>query len=147
MPHSKINPASIKSTGKEEEATYSRILVLCIDRDDDIGSKGGIETPIVGRDHCINAGTRLAIEDPEDSDANAIFGAIKTYEELMSKGYESEVALVSGKFNRGIEADEKIGFEIQNILTSYKADGAVVVSDGEDDEAVIPIIQTMVPII
>jgi putative membrane protein len=128
-------------------STHSRILVLCIDRDDDIGSKGGMETPILGRDPCINAGTRLAIEDPEDADANAIFGAIKTYEELISKGYESEVALVSGKFNRGIEADEKISFEIQNVLTRYKADAAVLVSDGEDDETVIPIIQSMVPVI
>ena len=107
-----------------KSSTHSRILVLCIDRDDDIGSKGGIETPIVGRDHCISAGTRLAIEDPEDSDANAIFGAIKTYEELIAKGYNSEVALVAGKFNRGIEADEKISLEIQNILTKYKADAA-----------------------
>ncbi|HZI70748.1 MAG TPA: DUF373 family protein [Nitrososphaeraceae archaeon] len=128
-------------------STHSRILVLCIDRDDDIGSKGGMETPILGRDPCINAGTRLAIEDPEDADANAIFGAVKTYEELISKGYESEVALVSGKFNRGIEADEKISFEIQNVLTRYKADAAVLVSDGEDDETVIPIIQSMVPVI
>ena len=56
--------------------------MLCIDRDDDIGSKGGIETPIVGRDACINAGTRLALEDPEDADSNAIFGAVKVYEEL-----------------------------------------------------------------
>jgi putative membrane protein len=130
-----------------KSSTHSRILVLCIDRDDDIGSKGGIETPIVGRDHCISAGTRLAIEDPEDSDANAIFGAIKTYEELIAKGYNSEVALVAGKFNRGIEADEKISLEIQNILTKYKADAAVLVSDGEDDETVIPIIQAMIPVI
>jgi putative membrane protein len=130
-----------------KSSSHSRILVLCIDRDDDIGSKGGIETPIVGRDHCINAGTRLAIEDPEDSDANAIFGAIKTYEELIAKGYNSEVALVAGKFNRGIEADEKISFEIQNILSRYKADAAVLVSDGEDDETVIPIVQAMIPLI
>src|ERR671937_283718 len=136
-----------RTSSLSKPSTHSRILVLCIDRDDDLGSKGGIETPIVGRDPCIKAGTRLAIEDPEDPDANTIFGAIKTYEELISKGYESEVALVSGKFNRGIEADEKIGFEIQNILTLYKADGAEVVSDGEDDEAVIPIIQAMVRVI
>jgi putative membrane protein len=130
-----------------KSSSHSRILVLCIDRDDDIGSKGGIETPIVGRDHCINAGTRLAIEDPEDSDANAIFGAIKTYEELIAKGYNSEVALVAGKFNRGIEADEKISLEIQDILNRYKADAAVLVSDGEDDETVIPIVQAMIPLI
>ena len=130
-----------------KSSTHNRILVLCIDRDDDIGSKGGIETPIVGRDHCINAGIRLAIEDPEDADTNAIFAAIKSYEQLISKGYESEVALVSGKFNRGIEGDEKISFEIQSILTQYKADAAVLVSDGEDDQTVIPIIQSLVPII
>jgi putative membrane protein len=130
-----------------KSSTHNRILVLCIDRDDDIGSKGGIETPIVGRDHCINAGIRLAIEDPEDADTNAIFAAIKSYEQLISKGYESEVALVSGKFNRGIEGDEKISFEIQSILRQYKADAAVLVSDGEDDQTVIPIIQSMIPII
>jgi putative membrane protein len=144
MPYS-LNHASIKSASKE--ATYSKILVLCIDRDNDIGSKGGIETPIVGRDACINAGTRLALEDPEDADSNAIFGAVKTYEELVSKGYDAEVAVVAGKFNRGVEADEKISLEVKNILEKYRADGAVIVSDGEDDETVLPVIQSRVPVI
>jgi putative membrane protein len=140
-----MNHASIKSASKE--ATYSKILVLCIDRDNDIGSKGGIETPIVGRDACINAGTRLALEDPEDADSNAIFGAVKTYEELVSKGYDAEVAVVAGKFNRGVEADEKISLEVKSILEKYRADGAVIVSDGEDDETILPVIQSRVPVI
>src|SRR5918994_1520506 len=126
---------------------HNKILVLCIDRDDDIGSKGGIETPIVGRDACINAGTRLALEDPEDADSNAIFGAVKTYEELVSKGYAAEVAVVAGKFNRGVEADEKISLEVKSILEKYRADGAVIVSDGEDDETILPVIQSRVPVI
>jgi putative membrane protein len=146
MPYSKIDPASVKSTDKEE-ATYSKILVLCIDRDDDIGSKGGIETPIVGRDACINAGTRLALEDPEDADSNAIFGAVKVYEELVSKGHAAEVAVVAGKFNKGVEADEKISLEVKSILEKYHADGAVFVSDGEDDETILPVIQSRVPVI
>jgi putative membrane protein len=140
-----INHASVKSTSKE--STYSKILVLCIDRDDDIGSKGGIETPIVGRDACINAGTRLALEDPEDADSNAIFAAVKTYEELVSKGYAAEVAVVAGKFNRGVEADEKISLEVKSILEKYRADGAVIVSDGEDDETILPVIQSRIPVI
>jgi putative membrane protein len=144
MPYS-LNHASIKSASKE--ATYTKILVLCIDRDNDIGSKGGIETPIVGRDACINAGTRLALEDPEDADSNAIFGAVKIYEELVSKGHDAEVAVVAGKFNRGVEADEKISLEVKNILEKYQADGAVIVSDGEDDETVLPVIQSRVPVI
>jgi putative membrane protein len=144
MPYS-INHTSVK--GASKEATYSKILVLCIDRDDDIGSKGGIETPIVGRDACINAGTRLALEDPEDADSNAIFGAVKTYEELVSKGYAAEVAVVAGKFNRGVEADEKISLEVKSILEKYRADGAVIVSDGEDDETILPVIQSRIPVI
>jgi len=144
----KISGAGLsKVPATAPSSAHSKILVLCIDRDDDIGSKGGIDTPVVGRDPCINAGVRLAIEDPEDPDANAIFAAIKTYEELIAKGYSSQVALVAGKFNRGIEADEKIGIEIQNVLSMYRADGAVLISDGEDDETVVPVIQTIVPVI
>jgi putative membrane protein len=126
---------------------YRRVLVACIDRDNDIGKNGGVETPVFGRDQCINAGTRLAIEDPEDADANAIFGAIKIYEELVTKGYETEVAIIAGAYNRGIEADEKISSELIGVLSKFKAEGVVIVSDGEDDETVIPLIQAMVPVI
>jgi putative membrane protein len=126
---------------------FNRIIVLCIDRDDDIGAKGGIKTPIIGRDSCINAGIRLAIEDPEDSDANAIFAAVKNYEDLLKRGYEVEVAIVAGRYNRGIEGDEKIGSEIQFLVKRFNIDASVIVSDGEDDETVVPVIQSLVPII
>ncbi|HEU4468989.1 MAG: DUF373 family protein [Nitrososphaerota archaeon] len=126
---------------------YKRVLVVCIDRDDDLGKNGGVETPVFGRDQCINAGTRLAIEDPEDADSNAIFGAVKIYEELVTKGYETEVAVITGAYNRGIEADEKISSELIQVLSKFKAQGVVIVSDGEDDETVIPLIQAMVPVI
>lgn len=126
---------------------FSKVIVICIDRDDDIGIKGGIETPIIGKEACINAGTRLAIEDPEDSDCNAIFGAVKSYDEFKMKGYDVEIALVAGKYNRGIEGDMKIAQEIDKVLEAYAADGAVVISDGEDDETAIPLIQGRVPII
>jgi len=149
MPHPDLerSTSSPKAADPSKDIAHSKVLVLCIDRDDDIGTKGGIETPIVGRDACINAGTRLAIEDPEDADSNAIFGAVKTYEELVSKGYTVEVAVVAGKFNRGVEADEKISLEVKSILERYNADGAVIVSDGEDDETVLPVIQSRVPVI
>lgn len=126
---------------------FSKVIIICIDRDDDIGIKGGLETPIIGKEACINAGTRLAIEDPEDSDCNAIFGAVKSYEEFKIKGYDVEIALVAGKHNRGIEGDVKITKEIDTVLETYVADGAVVISDGEDDETAIPLIQGRVPII
>lgn len=126
---------------------YSKVIIICIDRDDDIGIKAGIETPIIGKESCVNAGIKLAIEDPEDSDCNAIFGAVKSYEEFKMKGYDVEIALVAGKYNRGIEGDLKITQEIDKVLQLYSADGAVVISDGEDDETAIPLIQGRIPII
>jgi len=127
--------------------TANKLLVICIDRDDDLGRKTGIPTPVVGRDACIEAAQRLALEDPEDADSNSIFFAVKTYEDLVSKGYEAQVITVTGVENRGVQADEKVASEIKLVLKKFSANGAVIVSDGEDDEMVIPVIQNVIPVI
>ena len=128
-------------------STSNKILVICIDRDNDVGEKAGIITPVIGRDACIEAAQRLALEDPEDADSNSIFAAIKTYEDLVSKGYEAEVVVVAGLDSRGVHADEKILKETKKTLEVFSANGAVIVSDGEDDESVIPVIQNVLPVI
>lgn len=138
-------------TGKVEKdvSAYSsnRLLVICIDRDNDVGEKAGILTPVVGRDACIEAAQRLALEDPEDADSNSIFSAIKTYEDLISKGYQVEVVTVAGVKEKGVQADEKILAETRKVLEKFSANGAVIVSDGEDDESVIPVIQNVLPVV
>jgi len=140
-----------QKAGKVEKdvsaSAASKLLVVCVDRDDDVGEKTGIKTPVIGRDACIEAAQRLALEDPEDADSNSIFSAIKTYEDLISKGYQAEVVTVTGVAQRGVQADEKIASEIKSVLGQFSANGAVVVSDGEDDESVIPVIQTILPIV
>ena len=130
-----------------EASSGSRLLVICVDRDNDIGDKTGIATPVVGRDACIEAAQRLALEDPEDADSNSIFYAIKTYEDLVSKGYKTEIITVAGVADKGVQADEKIASEIKSVLEKFSANGAVIVSDGEDDESVIPIIQNVLPVV
>ncbi len=130
-----------------QSSTASKLLVICVDRDDDVGEKTGIATPVIGRDACIEAAQRLALEDPEDADSNAIFSAIKTYEDLVSKGYNAQVVTVTGVAGRGVQADEKIAAEIKLVLQTFRADGSVIVSDGEDDEMVIPIIQNVIPVV
>jgi putative membrane protein len=138
-------------TGKVEKdvnaSTANKLLVICIDRDNDVGDKAGIITPVVGRDACIEAAQRLALEDPEDADSNSIFAAIKTYEDLISKGYQVEVVTVAGVKDRGVQADEKILVETRKVLEKFSANGAVIVSDGEDDESVIPVIQNVLPVV
>ena len=139
---------SQKRLEKEISSSASnRLLIICVDRDDDVGEKTGIKTPVVGRNACIEAAQRLALEDPEDADSNAIFSAIKTYEDLISKGYKAEVVTITGVASRGIQADEKIAREIRAVLQNYSANGAVIVSDGEDDESVIPVIQNILPVV
>jgi len=128
-------------------STANKLLVICIDRDNDVGEKAGIVTPVIGRNACIEAAQRLALEDPEDADSNSIFAAIKTYEDLISKGYKVEVVTVAGVKNRGIHADEKILAETRKVLEKFSANGAVIVSDGEDDESVIPVIQNVLPVV
>jgi putative membrane protein len=138
-------------SGKVEKdvsaSTANRLLVICIDRDNDVGEKAGIVTPVIGRDACIEAAQRLALEDPEDADSNSIFSAIKTYEDLISKGYKVEVVTVAGVKNKGVHADEKILAETRKVLERFSANGAVIVSDGEDDESVIPVIQNVLPVV
>ena len=66
-------------------------------------------------------------------DVVCIFFAVKTYEDLVSKGYEAQVITVTGVENRGVQADEKVASEIKLVLKKFSANGAVIVSDGEDE--------------
>ena len=85
---SENHPTSSSLDGDDKKT--SKTLIICIDRDDDIG-RAGVKTPIVGRDACIQAAMKLAISGPEEADANAIFGAVRQYDELLSKGELCEV--------------------------------------------------------
>ncbi|AKB44337.1 Conserved transmembrane protein [Methanosarcina vacuolata Z-761] len=64
-------------------------LVICIDRDNDLGEKAKLETPIVGREANVQAAVALGIADPEDSDTNTIFGGIRILDELRAKGTDA----------------------------------------------------------
>lgn len=137
-----------QTTSEPRTQEYAeRLLVICIDRDNDVGDKANIATPALGRDACIEAAQRLALEDPEDADSNSIFAAVKTYEDIVSRGYTAEVTTVAGSADRGMAADQKIAQEIRLVLDRFQATGAIIVSDGEDDESVIPVIQSVLPII
>lgn len=126
-----------------------KILVLCVDRDNDIGNNTKVTTPIIGRTKNLDAATQLALSDPEESDANAIFGAVQFYDELSPDLNISdyEVATIVGSSQGGITADKAIRDQLLAVLDAFPADSVVLVSDGFSDEAVIPIIQSQIPIL
>lgn len=119
-----------------------RTLVLCVDRDDDIGYKAHIESPVIGRGACLRAANALALSDPEDSDVNAIFQAIKTYDELSAKGESVEIALIAGSHLQMLEGDRKIAASLDHLVRESGVDNCIVITDGAEDEFVLPIVQS-----
>jgi putative membrane protein len=126
-----------------------RILVLCVDRDDDLGMKAGINTPILGRKENVNAAASLALRDPEEADANAMFEAVRIYDNLKksAKGKEEhEVATIAGSDLTGVEADRQLVSELTEVLKEFKATDVILVTDGYTDEMVLPLIESRVPV-
>ncbi len=134
---------------KPDEKTSERTLILCIDRDDDLGVKAGIKTPVLGREENLNAAVSLALRDPEEPDANAIFEAIRIYDRL-NEGTDSkgryQIATITGSELGGIEADRKLVAELTQVLERFPAEDVILVSDGYSDEAVLPLVQSRVPV-
>jgi len=126
--------------------TTGRTLVLSVDRDDDIGWKAHIESPAIGRAACLKAANTLALADPEDSDINAIFSAIRIYDELTEKGEETAIAVVAGNHLHMIEGDRRIATSLEQVIKETQATNCILVTDGAEDEYVIPIIQSRIPV-
>ncbi|ASJ07639.1 hypothetical protein A3L08_03690 [Thermococcus pacificus] len=126
-----------------------KALVLAIDRDDDFGQKAGVEGPVIGRDACVDAALKLSLADPEDSDANVVYAAVKLHDELKESGEfdEVEVALITGHPKVGLKSDMELARQLEEVLKVFPADGVIPVTDGAEDEQIFPIITSRVPIL
>jgi putative membrane protein len=118
-----------------------KTLVLCVDRDNDIGEKAHLTGPIVGIEENLNAARELGLADPEDTDVNALFEAAKTAKEL-----KCEVVTLTGDWNVGIVSDEKISKQLDYVMERFKPESIILITDGAEDEQLIPIIQSRVKI-
>lgn len=122
------------------------IVVLCVDRDNDLYEKAGISAPLIGRQKNIAAATKLALADPEDSDSNAIFYAVKIYDELKKEGKAVEVVTLAGHKNLGYTADKIVSTQLDRVMSELHPESAILVTDGASDEEVIPIIKSRIKI-
>jgi len=132
-----------------QEQTQKRILILCVDRDGDLEVKGGIKTPLLGRTANLDGAVALALKDPEEPDANAMFEAVRLNDRLQNEkqpGETFEVATISGSDLGGVSADRKLVAELNNLLECFSANEVILVSDGYSDEAVLPLIESRVPV-
>ena len=127
----------------------SRKLVITVDRDNDLGVKAGIRGPVVGRKSTLTAALRLGIADPEESDTNAILGALHHHDRLVenaSANDEVEIAILTGDVRVGPRSDRAIASQLDEVIQDFQPDSAILVTDGADDEASLPIITSRIRI-
>jgi len=125
------------------------LLVLCVDLDDDLGRKTGIPTPVIGDEDVTEAAVALATADPEDSDVNVLFQGVNVHDELAAEGEAVEVAAVTGVDGPDVKANRAVGQEVDRVLAELSTGeevSAVVITDGAQDESVLPVIRSRMPI-
>jgi putative membrane protein len=121
-------------------------LVVCVDRDDDLGRKAKVKGPVLGREAVLDAATRLGVADPEDSDANAMLAAVGLMDELRAAGDEADVVILTGDARVGIPSDREIARQFDEVLKKVAVSSLYMVSDGAEDEHVIPLLSSRKPI-
>tara|TARA_B100000959_G_scaffold53462_1_gene55646 strand:+ start:4374 stop:5552 length:1179 start_codon:yes stop_codon:yes gene_type:complete len=125
----------------------SRTLVLSIDRDNDLGVKAGIRGPVIGRKATLTAALKLGIADPEESDTNAILGALHHHDRLVERAEgndQVEIAILTGDVRVGPRSDRAIASQLDEVIQEFQPDSAVLVTDGAEDEASMPIVTSRV---
>jgi putative membrane protein len=121
-----------------------RILVLDVDADNDLYKKAKIVGPVIGRSDNLRAASKLALADPQDSDANAMFEAVRKYDELRKKGYSVSVATITGAEREGYVADRELSRQIESVVERLKSDACVLVTDGMSDSRVVPLLKNRI---
>src|SRR6056297_225319 len=123
------------------------LLVVCVDLDDDVGRKTDVETPVVGRDAVEDAAVKLATADPEDSDVNVLFQGVHLADTITDQ--RVEVAAVTGNETGDVRANRAVGDEVDEVLAGLATSEevkALIVTDGAQDESVIPVIRSRVTV-
>lgn len=126
-----------------------RTLVITVDRDNDLGVKAGIRGSVVGRRQVLTAALRLGIADPEESDTNAILGALHQHDLLAEQAEPNdavEIAILTGDERVGVKSDRMIAQQLEDVISEFQPDRGILVTDGMEDESVLPILSSRLSI-
>jgi len=123
-----------------------RILVLAVDSDNDLYRKTRITGPVIGRTDNLRAAAKLALADPSDPDSNTMFEAVKKYDELRKSGYSVTVATITGAEKEGYVADRELSRQMDILLDRFKSDSLVLVTDGQSDTRVLPLLKSRIKV-
>ncbi len=121
-------------------------LVVCLDRTDDVGRKTGLRAPIVGWEAVRGLVTDIGLADPEDSGVNTLLEGLRVTQDLRDGDEEAIVAVVSGDRESMVSADRAVARQLDDLISEYDPDSAVVVIDSAEDERLVPVVESRLPV-
>jgi len=113
-------------------------LVACLYR----GPPLEAEAPVVGEAAVERLVTSVGVEDPEDSRVNCLLEGLRVVRELDD---ETVVAVLTGA-GESVSSDREMARQADQLVAEYDPDSAVVVVDSAEDERLVPIIESRVPV-
>jgi len=106
------------------------------------GSELGTDSPVVGADVVESLVTKVGVEDPEDSRVNCLLETLRIGRELDD---ETVVAVLTGSGDT-VTFNRSVARQVDELVAAYDPDSAVVVVDSAEDERLVPIIESRVPV-
>ena len=114
-------------------------LVVCLYRGPPLSAES---PPIIGRGAVERLVTTVGIEDPEDSRVNCLLEGLRLARDLDD---DTIVAVLTAK-RESVSGDREIAAQVEELVAEYGPDSAVVVVDSAEDERLVPIVESRVPV-
>ncbi|MFB6137559.1 MAG: DUF373 family protein [Halobacteriaceae archaeon] len=129
-------------------------LVLVVDRPGDVARHAATAPPVAGEDAVRSLVYELGLADPEDSGVNSLLEGLRLAAELREGGEQATVAVVSGGGRGsgvgggpdGVSGDRAVAAQLDELLGIYEPDSAVVVIDSAEDEQLVSVVESRVPV-
>ncbi|CCQ34555.1 hypothetical protein HLRTI_001592 [Halorhabdus tiamatea SARL4B] len=118
-------------------------LVVCLDRGGDFTSVA--DPPIVGVEAVESLVTEFGVGDPEDSRVNCLLEGLRVARDLESDGEEAVMAVISGR-GETVGVSRAVARQTEQLLDEHEPDSAIVITDSTEDERLVPIIESRVPV-
>jgi len=121
-------------------------LVICIDRSGAIGRATNVPMPVAGWEAVRSLVTDAGLSDPEDASVNCLLESLRVARDLRDEREESVVAVVSAESDSAVGADRSLAAQLDDLVDRYDPRAAIVVVDSAEDERVLPIVESRMPV-
>ena len=121
-------------------------LVICIDRSGAIGRATNVPMPVAGWEAVRSLVTDAGLSDPEDASVNCLLESLRVARDLRDEREEAVVAVVSAESDSAVGADRSIAAQLDDLVDRYDPRAAIAVVDSAEDEQVLPIVESRMPV-